>query len=197
VKAEERRAAGKKLRKVAPLPAHGHWRADSGRANPIDILRAADATRIPALVPLRYGRMLQSPFTFYRGSAAVMAEDLAPSPVSGVRVQACGDAHLMNFGGFATPERRLIFDINDLDETLPAPWEWEPFSFIWQMEPTTSGFPAKATPGVLLRTGGRPNSIVTNEPAAAYRTATTNNKGLIVHSTPVDALASLTCRNKG
>ena len=76
-------------------------------------------------MPLRYGRMLQSPFTFYRGSAAVMAADLAPTPVTGIHVQACGDAHLMNFGGFATPERRLIFDINDLDETLPAPWEWD------------------------------------------------------------------------
>jgi uncharacterized protein (DUF2252 family) len=77
------------------------------------------------LVPLRYGRMLQSPFTFYRGSAGVMAADLARTPVSGIRVQVCGDCHLMNFGGFATPERRLIFDINDLDETLPAPWEWD------------------------------------------------------------------------
>ena len=76
-------------------------------------------------MPLRYGRMLQSPFTFYRGSAAVMAADLAPTPVTGIHVQACGDAHLMNFGGFATPERRLIFDINDLDETLPGPWEWD------------------------------------------------------------------------
>ena len=76
-------------------------------------------------MPLRYGRMLQSPFTFYRGSAGVMAADLAPTPATGVHVQACGDAHLLNFGGFATPERRLIFDINDLDETLPAPWEWD------------------------------------------------------------------------
>jgi uncharacterized protein (DUF2252 family) len=113
------------MRDVAPFTAHGRWRAGRERADPIDILRAADVTRQANLVPLRYGRMLQSPFTFYRGSAAVMAEDLAPTPVSGVRVQACGDAHLMNFGGFGTPERRLIFDINDLDETLPAPWEWD------------------------------------------------------------------------
>ena len=123
--AAERRAAGKRLRDVAPFIAQGRWRARGERADPIDILRAADATRQLNLVPLRYGRMLQSPFSFYRGSAAVMAEDLAPTPASGVRVQACGDAHLMNFGGFATPERRLIFDINDLDETLPAPWEWD------------------------------------------------------------------------
>jgi uncharacterized protein (DUF2252 family) len=103
---------------------HAGWRAPHDRADPIGILRAADAGRQPDLVPLRYGRMLQSPFTFYRGSAGVMAADLARTPVSGIHVQVCGDCHLMNFGGFATPERRLIFDINDLDETLPAPWEW-------------------------------------------------------------------------
>jgi uncharacterized protein (DUF2252 family) len=125
VKAEDRKAAGKRLRDITPLSAHRQWRANKRRAAPIDILRAADAERLPILVPLRYGRMLQSPFTFYRGSAAVMAEDLARTPATGVRVQACGDAHLMNFGGFATPERRLIFDVNDLDETLPAPWEWD------------------------------------------------------------------------
>jgi hypothetical protein len=99
--------------------------AHAGRADPVAILHAADATRQQELVPLRYGRMLQSPFTFYRGSAAVMAADLAETPVTGIHVQVCGDAHLMNFGGFATPERRLIFDVNDLDETLPAPWEWD------------------------------------------------------------------------
>ena len=123
--AYERRAAGKKLRDTAPLEAHGRWSADRRRADPIGILREADKTRLPMLVPLRYGRMLQSPFTFYRGSAGVMAQDLSRTPASGVRVQVCGDAHLMNFGGFATPERRIIFDINDLDETLPAPWEWD------------------------------------------------------------------------
>jgi hypothetical protein len=99
--------------------------AHAGRADPIGILRAADVTRQKQLVPLRYGRMLQSPFTFYRGSAGVMAADLAETPASGIRVQVCGDCHLMNFGGFDTPERRLLFDINDLDETLPAPWEWD------------------------------------------------------------------------
>lgn len=90
------------------------------------MLQAADATRQPNLVPLRYGRMLQSPFPFYRGSAGVMAADLARTPATGIIVQACGDdCHLLNFGGFATPERRILFDINDLDETLPAPWEWD------------------------------------------------------------------------
>jgi len=121
----DRRAHGKTLRDAVPRDAHATWRAHKGRADPIAILHAADATRQPELVPLRYGRMLQSPFTFYRGSAAVMAADLAHTPATGIQVQACGDCHLMNFGGFATPERRYIFDINDLDETLPAPWEWD------------------------------------------------------------------------
>jgi uncharacterized protein (DUF2252 family) len=121
----ERRAVGKKLRHTVPRDAHGTWRVPAGRMDPLTILRAADATRQPDLVPLRYGRMLQTPFTFYRGSAGVMAADLARTPATGLHVQVCGDAHLLNFGGFATPERRLIFDINDLDETLPGPWEWD------------------------------------------------------------------------
>ena len=121
----ERRAVGKKLRDTVPHASHGTWRAHAGRTDPLVILHAADVTRQPDLVPLRYGRMLQTPFTFYRGSAGVMAADLAHTPATGIHVQACGDAHLMNFGGFATPERQLIFDVNDLDETLPAPWEWD------------------------------------------------------------------------
>jgi uncharacterized protein (DUF2252 family) len=121
----ERRAMGKKLRDTVPRDAHATWRAHAGRTDPLAILHAADVTRQPDLVPLRYGRMLQTPFTFYRGSAGVMAADLARTPATGIHVQACGDAHLLNFGGFATPERRLLFDINDLDETLPAPWEWD------------------------------------------------------------------------
>src|SRR5215510_1789475 len=125
IKPADRRAHGKRLRDTAPRDSHAGWRGHAERADPIGILRAADAARQPDLVPLRYGRMLQSPFTFYRGSAGVMAADLAHTPVSGIHVQVCGDCHLMNFGGFATPERRLIFDINDLDETLPAPWEWD------------------------------------------------------------------------
>src|SRR5271169_3801569 len=121
----DRKAAGKRLRDRVQREAHAGWRAHAGRADPIGILHAADVTRQLDLVPLRYGRMLQSPFTFYRGSAGVMAADLAETPATGLHVQVCGDAHLMNFGGFATPERRLLFDINDLDETLPAPWEWD------------------------------------------------------------------------
>ena len=99
-----------------------------GRPNLIDILRKSDAGRMNELVPIRYGRMLQSPFAFYRGAAGVMASDLARTPVVGLRVQACGDCHLLNFGGFATPERNIIFDINDFDETSPGPWEWDAVS---------------------------------------------------------------------
>jgi uncharacterized protein (DUF2252 family) len=123
--AEERRARGKALRDAVPREAHGTWKAPKARRDPVELLNESNKRRLSQLVPIRFGRMLQSPFTFYRGAAAIMAADLASTPVSGIRVQACGDAHLLNFGGFATPERRVIFDINDLDETLPAPWEWD------------------------------------------------------------------------
>ena len=100
-------------------------RSPEGRRDPVELLREANEGRIAELIPLRFSRMAQSPFAFYRGAAAIMAADLASTPTSGLRVQACGDAHLMNFGGFATPERNIFFDINDFDETLPAPWEWD------------------------------------------------------------------------
>ncbi len=122
---EDAMAAGKALRDNVPRAAHAEWKKDSRRADPIRILRAGDEGRLRDLVPIRYGRMLQSPFAFYRGSAGIMAADLAKTPVTGLKVQACGDCHLMNFGGFATPERNIIFDINDFDETLPGPWEWD------------------------------------------------------------------------
>jgi uncharacterized protein (DUF2252 family) len=122
---EERKARGKALREEAPRARHSGWKAARGRADPIEILRRNSAGRVPHLLPIRYGRMLRSPLAFYRGAAAIMAADLARTPASGVRVQACGDCHLLNFGSFATPERRVIFDINDFDETLPAPWEWD------------------------------------------------------------------------
>ena len=121
----QRVEAGKALRDRVPRAQHGKWTPSESRADPIDILLAADAERIPELVPIRYGRMLQSPFAFYRGSAGIMAADLSATPNTGLIVQACGDCHLMNFGGFATPERNILFDINDFDETLPAPWEWD------------------------------------------------------------------------
>jgi uncharacterized protein (DUF2252 family) len=101
------------------------WKAPRGRPDPVRLLEKSNQGRLPELVPIRHGRMLHTPFTFYRGAALNMAADLAATPATGLRVQACGDCHLMNFGDFATPERRVIFDINDLDETLPAPWEWD------------------------------------------------------------------------
>ena len=122
---EERIAAGKALRDAAPLATHAGWKPPKKRLDPIKILEEQNKTRIPSLVPIRFGRMMQSPFAFLRGAAAIMAADLAGTPTSGIRVQACGDCHLINFGVFATPERGLIFDINDFDETLPAPWEWD------------------------------------------------------------------------
>ena len=122
---DERRARGKALRQRVPRQDHGSWEPPEGRRDPVELLSESNEGRLPNLIPIRFGRMMQSPFAFYRGSAALMASDLAATPRSGLTVQACGDAHLMNFGGFATPERNLVFDINDLDETLPAPWEWD------------------------------------------------------------------------
>lgn len=118
-------AAGKALRQTVPRSAHREWHPKSDRANPLTLLEASNQGRIPELIPIRHSRMLQSPFTFLRGSAIIMAADLATTPTTGMQVQACGDCHLLNFGGFATPERNLIFDLNDFDETLPAPWEWD------------------------------------------------------------------------
>jgi uncharacterized protein (DUF2252 family) len=116
---------GRAARSSAPRSAHGDWAPAPDRPDPVAVLAAQAATRVPELVPIRYGRMLVSPFTFYRGAAAVMAADLAATPDSGIFVQACGDAHISNFGGFATPDRRVVFSPNDFDETLPGPWEWD------------------------------------------------------------------------
>ena len=121
----ERAARGKAARSEAPRAGHGAFEPAPDRTNPIELLERQAATRVPELVPVRYGRMLASPFAFYRGAAIVMAHDLARTPRSGLTVQCCGDAHLSNFGVFASPERRLVFDINDFDETLPGPWEWD------------------------------------------------------------------------
>jgi len=123
--AEERRAKGKALRDAVPRLSQAGWKPPKGRRDPVDIICESSVGRLENLIPIRYGRMSASPFAFYRGSAALMAADLATTPTSGLRVQACGDAHLMNFGAFATPERNVIFDVNDLDETLPAPFEWD------------------------------------------------------------------------
>jgi uncharacterized protein (DUF2252 family) len=121
----DRAAAGKKARKEVPRASHAAWNPPSGRPDPIGLLEQQEITRVPELVPIRHGRMMVSPFTFYRGAALLMASDLAHTPDSGLWVQACGDAHLSNFGGFASPERELVFDVNDFDETLPGPWEWD------------------------------------------------------------------------
>jgi uncharacterized protein (DUF2252 family) len=122
---EERRAQGKQARERTPRSSHAGWAAASGRPDPVGLLEEQNATREPDLVPVRHGRMLVSPFTFYRGAAKVMAADLAGTPTAGLQVQLCGDAHLSNFGLFASPERRLLFDLNDFDETLPGPFEWD------------------------------------------------------------------------
>jgi hypothetical protein len=118
-------AAGKALRAKVPRTSHAEWKAPPNRRDPVDVLAQSDRGRLPKLLPIRYGRMRQSPFAFFRGSAALMAMDLAGTPVTRIHVQACGDCHAANFGGFASPERRLLFDINDFDETLRAPWEWD------------------------------------------------------------------------
>ena len=122
---DERVARGKAARAEVPRSRHAEYESPVDRPDPIDLLEAQAKTRVPELVPIRYGRMLVSPFTFYRGAAKIMASDLAGTPRSGLSVQCCGDAHLSNFGVFASPDRRLVFDINDFDETLPGPWEWD------------------------------------------------------------------------
>src|SRR5439155_21746566 len=121
----KRYAAGKALRSRALRTSHGEWVSTADRPDPIGLLEESNRTRVPHLVPIRYGRMSLSPFAFLRGSAGVMASDLASTPTSGIKVQICGDAHLSNFGFYATPERNLAFDVNDFDETLPGPWEWD------------------------------------------------------------------------
>ncbi|MEU9986768.1 DUF2252 domain-containing protein [Streptomyces sp. NPDC048045] len=123
--AAERAAYGRTTRLRVPRTRHGWFEASPDRWDPVDVMERQSATRVPELVPIRYGRMLESPFRFYRGAAAVMAADLGAQPDSGLRVQLCGDAHLLNFRLLASPERHLVFDINDFDETLPGPFEWD------------------------------------------------------------------------
>lgn len=122
---DERRASGKGLRGRVPRQQQAEWSLPRNRRNPVDMVIESSKGRIPELIPIRYGRMMVSPFTFYRGTANIMAADLASAPATGLVVQICGDCHLLNFGGYATPERRLLFDINDFDETIPGPWEWD------------------------------------------------------------------------
>jgi uncharacterized protein (DUF2252 family) len=121
----KRRAAGKALRTKVPRSSHATWSPAPDRPDPISLLEESNRSRIATLVPIRYGRMITSPFAFLRGSAVVMADDLAMTPVTGIQVQVCGDAHIANFGTYATPERNQVFDVNDFDETLPGHWEWD------------------------------------------------------------------------
>ena len=122
---DEARNSGKKLRKICKRSSHGDWKYTKDREHIIDLLKEQERTRIQELIPVRHERMSVSPFAFYRGAAVIMADDLSHTPRTGITVQACGDAHIANFGVFASPERRLVFDINDFDETLPGPWEWD------------------------------------------------------------------------
>jgi uncharacterized protein (DUF2252 family) len=140
----DRRAAGRELRKKVPRSSHAEWTPAADRSDPLSLLEEQNCSRLPHLVPLRYERMAVSPFTFLRGSAVVMAQDLAATPVTGIQVQVCGDAHLSNFGIYATPERNQVFDVNDFDETLPGPWEWDikRFAASIVVAGRTNGFPA-------------------------------------------------------
>jgi uncharacterized protein (DUF2252 family) len=153
----ERVARGKAARAEVPRASHAIFAPSPERADPVALLERQAATRVPELVPIRYGRMLVSPFTFYRGAAMIMAHDLGPTPRSGLTVQCCGDAHLSNFGVFASPERRLVFDVNDFDETLPGPWEWDVKRLAVSMliAARDNGYRAKDEERIVLDTVGR------------------------------------------
>ena len=153
----ERVARGKAARAEVPRSSHAVFEPSSTRADPVALLERQAKTRVPELVPIRYGRMLVSPFTFYRGAAMIMANDLATTPRSGLTVQCCGDAHLSNFGVFASPERRLVFDVNDFDETLPGPWEWDVKRLAASMliAARDNGFRAKEQERIVLDTLAR------------------------------------------
>ena len=152
----DRVARGKDARAVAPLESHAEF-APAGSRDPVGLLLGQAKSRVPELVPVRHGRMLVSPFTFYRGAALPMAADLAGTPASGLRVQLCGDAHLSNFGAFASPERQLVFDVNDFDETLPGPFEWDVKRLAASLAVAArdNGFPAKAGRKIALAAAER------------------------------------------
>ena len=147
----DRVARGKDARAQAPLESHAEFAPDGSR-DPVGLLLEQAKSRVPELVPVRHGRMLVSAFTFYRGAALPMAADLATTPASGLRVQLCGDAHLSNFGAFASPERRLVFDVNDFDESLPGPFEWDVKRLAASLAVAgrDNGFPAKGRRTIVL-----------------------------------------------
>ena len=152
----EHAARGKAARTEVPRSSHAEYRPAPHRPDPVALLESQAASRVAELVPIRYGRMLVSPFTFYRGAALIMAADLASTPNSGLHAQLCGDAHLSNFGVFASPDRRLVFDLNDFDETLPGPWEWDVKRLAVSMEVAgrDNGYSAKERRTVLMETVG-------------------------------------------
>jgi uncharacterized protein (DUF2252 family) len=153
---KERADRGRAARANARRSTHAAWEAPPDRPDPIDLLEAQAAGRVPELIPIRYGRMMTSPFAFLRGAACVMASDLARTPVSGLRAQVCGDAHLSNFGRFASPERALVFDLDDFDETLPGPWEWDLKRLVTSLEVAgrDRNFGPKTRRRTLLAAGG-------------------------------------------
>ncbi len=150
----ERAARGRAARGEVPRSSHAEYRPAPRRADPVALLESQAASRVPELVPIRYGRMLVSPFTFYRGAALIMAADLVSTPTSGLHAQLCGDAHLSNFGVFASPDRRLVFDLNDFDETLPGPWEWDVKRLAVSMEVAgrDNGYSDKQRRAIVLQT---------------------------------------------
>ncbi|HLQ54866.1 MAG TPA: DUF2252 domain-containing protein, partial [Streptosporangiaceae bacterium] len=153
----ERAARGRAARATAPRDSHAMFDPAADRPDPVDLLERQAASRVPELVPVRYGRMLVSAFSYFRGAALPMASDLAATPASGLAVQACGDAHLSNFGIFASPERRLVFDVNDFDETLPGPWEWDVKRLAASLEVAArdNGFSGKQRSGIVMAMAGR------------------------------------------
>src|SRR5262249_30236370 len=158
---DEGKAKGRQARDQTPPSSHAGWKPATGRPDPVGLLEEQDATREPDLVPVRHGRMMVSPFTFYRGTAKIMAADLQDTPVAGLDAQLCGDAHLSNFGAFASPERRLLFDLNDFDETLPGPFEYD-------VKRMAASFTIAARNNAFAKADVR---AVTQASVTAYRTA--------------------------
>jgi uncharacterized protein (DUF2252 family) len=187
---EERTARGKAARQEVPRSSHAVLASASGRPDPVELLESQAAPRVPELVPIRYGRMLVSPFTFYRGAALIMASDLAGTARSGLNVQLCGDAHLMNFGAFGSPERRMVFDINDFDETYPGPFEWDVkrLAASFAIAGRDNGFDATERRGVLLAVAGQYR-------ASMARFAGMNNLDVWYSTIDVDAWISQQRKN--
>jgi uncharacterized protein (DUF2252 family) len=186
----ERAALGKAIRSTVPRSSHAAFESGSHRGDPIALLESQDQTRVPELLPIRYGRMAASAFAFYRGAAKIMASDLAATPRTGLTVQCCGDAHVANFGVFASPERQLVFDVNDFDETLPGPWEWDLKRLAASMviAARENGFAVKAQDAIALATAEQYRS------AMARFAAMKNLDVWYAHLDVDDALAELGVR---